>query len=72
MCFLFTEGPVQFHTLFFNMEPKEKKKIKCAASFLRYISRLKNLDGCRHTALGLELAWAGAPVSYVLPTCSAT
>lgn len=28
MCFLFTENPVSSHALFFNMEPKKKKKKK--------------------------------------------
>lgn len=42
------------------MEPK--KKIKCAASSLRYFWRLENLDCCRHAVLGLELAGVGACV----------
>lgn len=39
---------------------KKKKKIKCAASSLRYIWRLENLDCCRRAVLGFELARAGA------------
>lgn len=38
-----------------------KKKKPGAASSPRPVWRLKNVDCCGHTALGLELAWAGAP-----------
>lgn len=45
---------------------QKKKKIKCAASSLRYFWRLENLDCCRHAVLGPELARAANVQHHVV------